>query len=71
MHNKKFQENQLKEFTEELKKQSEEMRKLKSIIVKHENRIRSLEAAQKSREDDALDSILNNDKKSTTVSDDV
>lgn len=43
---------------DELKKQSEEMRKLKAIIVKHENRIRSLEAAQKAREDDALDIIL-------------
>lgn len=41
------------------------MRKLKAIIVKHENRIRSLEAAQKAREDDALDIILqNNDSES-------
>lgn len=40
------------------------MRKLKAIIVKHENRIRSLEAAQKTREDEALDLILqNNDTK--------
>jgi len=53
-------EAQLKEITDELKKQSEEMRKLKAIIVKHENRIRSLEAAQKAREDDALDLILQN-----------
>lgn len=61
----------MKEFTDELKKQSEEMRKLKAIIVKHENRIRSLEAAQKNREDDVLDSILNNDKKSTSLAEDV
>lgn len=54
------QESQLKELMDELKKQSEEMRKLKAIIVKHENRIRSLEAAQKAREDDALDIILQN-----------
>lgn len=54
------QESQLKELTDELKKQSEEMRKLKAIIVKHENRIRSLEAAQKTREDEALDLILQN-----------
>lgn len=60
-----LQESQLKELTDELKKQSEEMRKLKAIIVKHENRIRSLEAAQKAREDDALDIILqNNDSES-------
>lgn len=60
-----LQESQLKELTDELKKQSEEMRKLKAIIVKHENRIRSLEAAQKAREDDALDLILqNNDTES-------
>lgn len=38
------------------------MRKLKAIIVKHENRIRSLEAAQKAREEDVLDSILFTDK---------
>lgn len=54
------QESQVKELMDELKKQSEEMRKLKAIIVKHENRIRSLEAAQKAREDDALDIILQN-----------
>lgn len=48
----------LKEFTDELKRQNDEMRKLKAIIVKHENRIRSLEAAQKAREEDVLDSIL-------------
>lgn len=53
----------MKEFTDELKKQSDEMRKLKAIIVKHENRIRSLEAAQKAREDDVLDAILHNDSK--------
>lgn len=52
------QENVLKEFTDELKRQNDEMRKLKAIIVKHENRIRSLEAAQKAREEDVLDSIL-------------
>lgn len=39
------------------------MRKLKSIIVKHENRIRNLEATLKSREDDALDAILYSDKR--------
>lgn len=54
------QESQVKELMDELKKQSEEMRKLKAIIVKHENRIRGLEAAQKAREDDALDIILQN-----------
>lgn len=43
------------------------MRKLKAIIVKHENRIRSLEAAQKAREDDVLDAILHNDSKETEV----
>lgn len=58
-----LQESVLKEFTDELKKQTEEMRKLKSIIVKHENRIRSLEASLKSREEDVLDSILYTDKR--------
>ena len=66
-----IQESTLKELTSELKKQSEEMRKLKAIIVKHENRIRSLEAAQKAREDDVLDAILYNDKKSTDNNKDV
>lgn len=61
------QESQLKELTDELKKQNDEMRKLKAIIVKHENRIRSLEAAQKAREDDVLDAILHNDSKETEV----
>lgn len=56
------QESQVKELMDELKKQSEEMRKLKAIIVKHENRIRGLEAAQKAREDDALDIILQNNE---------
>lgn len=51
----------MKELTDELKKQNEEMRKLKAIIVKHENRIRSLEAAQKAREDEALDEDLKKD----------
>lgn len=60
------QESQLKELTDELKKQNDEMRKLKAIIVKHENRIRSLEAAQKAREDDVLDAILHNDSKTET-----
>lgn len=51
------------------------MRKLKAIIVKHENRIRSLEAANKAREDDVLDNILhdkdkNDIKKSGKHSDD-
>lgn len=57
----------MKELTDEFKKQSDEMRKLKAIIVKHENRIRSLEAAQKAREDDVLDAILHNDSKETEV----
>lgn len=48
----------MKKQSEEMKKQSDEMRKLKAIIVKHENRIRALEASQKAREDDVLDSIL-------------
>lgn len=43
------------------------MRKLKAIIVKHENRIRSLEAAQKAREDDVLDAILHNDNKESDI----
>lgn len=43
---------------DEMKKQSDEMRKLKAIIVKHENRIRALEASQKARDEDALDAIL-------------
>lgn len=45
------------------------MRKLKAIIVKHENRIRSLEAAQKAREDDVLDVILQNNDSSKDSSD--
>lgn len=45
------------------------MRKLKAIIVKHENRIRSLEAAQKVREDDALDVILQSNDSSKDSSD--
>lgn len=54
----------MKELFDDVKKQNEEIRKLKAIIVKHENRIRSLEAAQKAREDDVLDVILqNNDSK--------
>lgn len=57
----------MKELTDEFKKQSDEMRKLKAIIVKHENRIRSLEAAQKAREDDVLDAILHNDTKESEV----
>lgn len=61
-----LQETQLKEITDELKKQNDEMRKLKAIIVKHENRIRSLEAAQKAREDDVLDAILHNDSKESS-----
>lgn len=55
-----LQESVLKDLQDELKRQNDEMRKLKAIIVKHENRIRSLEAAQKTREDDVLDSILYN-----------
>lgn len=64
-YKKKNKESELKDFMddikkqcEEMKKQSDEMRKLKAIIVKHENRIRSLEASLKAREDDVLDSIL-------------
>lgn len=54
----------MKELFDEVKKQNDEIRKLKAIIVKHENRIRSLEAAQKAREEDVLDVILqNNDSK--------
>ncbi|XP_037042810.1 coronin-6 isoform X2 [Bradysia coprophila] len=55
----------LKEFMEDFKKQTDEMRKLKAIIVKHENRIRSLEAAQKARDEDVLDNILSAEKEST------
>lgn len=51
-----------------MKKQGEEMRKLKAIIVKHENRIRSLEAANKAREDDVLDTILSADGKENSKS---
>lgn len=49
------------------------MRKLKAIIVKHENRIRSLEAAQKAREEDVLDSILypSGDKNEVTLPADI
>lgn len=43
---------------DDVKKQSDEMRKLKAIIVKHENRIRALEATLKAREDDVLDAAL-------------
>lgn len=54
----------MKELFDDVKKQNEEIRKLKAIIVKHENRIRSLEAAQKAREEDVLDVVLqNNDSK--------
>lgn len=48
----------MKKQLDDMKKQSDEMRKLKAIIVKHENRIRALEAAQKSRDEDVLDNIL-------------
>lgn len=50
---------------DDMKKQSDEMRKLKAIIVKHENRIRALEAAQKARDEDVLDNILSADKETT------
>lgn len=43
---------------DDIKKQNDEMRKLKAIIVKHENRIRALEAAGKARDEDVLDAIL-------------
>lgn len=59
----------MKEISDELKKQNDEMRKLKAIIVKHENRIRSLEAAQKAREDDVLDAILYTDKRASDNND--
>lgn len=59
----------MKELFDEVKKQNDEIRKLKAIIVKHENRIRGLEAAQKAREDDVLDVILqNNDSKDSSES---
>lgn len=51
----------MKKQNDEMKKQSDEMRKLKAIIVKHENRIRALEASQKARDEDALDAILAKD----------
>lgn len=51
---------------DDMKKQSDEMRKLKAIIVKHENRIRALEASQKARDEDALDSILAKDTPSAS-----
>lgn len=35
----------------------DEIRKLKAIIVKHENRLRAVEAAQKAREQDEFDAI--------------
>lgn len=38
---------------------TDEIRKLKAIIVKHENRIRALEAALKSQDDDETDTTLN------------
>lgn len=50
---------------DDMKKQMDEMRKLKAIIVKHENRIRSLEAAQKARDEDVLDNILSAEKETT------
>jgi coronin-1B/1C/6 len=40
---------------DDLKAITDEMRKLKAIIVKHENRIRALEAAQKAREEEELE----------------
>ena len=49
---------EIKKQKEDAKKQNDEMRKLKAIIVKHENRIRALEAAQKARDEDVLDTIL-------------
>lgn len=48
----------MKKQSEEMKKQNDEMRKLKAIIVKHENRIRALEAEKKARDEDVLDTIL-------------
>ncbi|KAL5287720.1 CORO1C family protein [Megaselia abdita] len=45
---------------------TDEIRKLKAIIVKHENRIRALEAALKSQDDDETDTTLN---KKSQVSD--
>lgn len=42
---------------DDMKKLTDEMRKLKAIIVKHENRIRALEASQKARDEDVLDNV--------------
>lgn len=47
-----MQEKDLRDITDEI-------RKLKAIIVKHENRIRALEAALKSQDDDETDTTLN------------
>lgn len=57
VHN--LQEKDLRDITDEI-------RKLKAIIVKHENRIRALEAALKSQDDDETDTTLN---KKSQVSD--
>lgn len=53
---------------DDMKKQSDEMRKLKAIIVKHENRIRALEAAIKARDEDVLDAILSAGPSTATAS---
>uniref|UniRef100_A0A1L8E5K7 Coronin n=1 Tax=Nyssomyia neivai TaxID=330878 RepID=A0A1L8E5K7_9DIPT len=42
-------EQELKEILEEIRKSKDEIRKLKAVIVKHENRIRALEAPSKAR----------------------
>ncbi|XP_055689306.1 coronin-6 isoform X1 [Lutzomyia longipalpis] len=44
-------EQELKEILEEIRKSKDEIRKLKAVIVKHENRIRALEAPNKTREE--------------------
>lgn len=58
MDDMRKQMDDMKKQNDEMKKQSDEMRKLKAIIVKHENRIRALEAELKARSDDVLDAIL-------------
>lgn len=57
MDDMRKQMDDMRKQNDEMKKQSDEMRKLKAIIVKHENRIRALEAELKARSDDVLDAI--------------
>lgn len=58
----------MQEFMDDVRKQLNEMRKLKAIIVKHENRIRALEAAIKTRDEDVLDAILSAPEKDAPLS---